>query len=211
MASRVQEGFKFQDGALVVSGSGGGGGAPSTATYLTATDQVASLPNSRRLVNGAGIAFDDTTPGVRTVSATGGGGGFTPMSARVGRYLSNQPAAGGGVYTFLEADTVQHDSGNFFNPATPDRFVIPVDGIYMVTGGIFQDPGQDRDLYLRVNDTYNAGAVQYQNVVYSLAIYSGMPVLNAGDYIQLGVFAATLDLIASQEYNNFCISLVEAF
>lgn len=45
-----------------------------TATYLTATDETADLPNARQLLAGTGIAFDDTTPGERTVSSTVTGG-----------------------------------------------------------------------------------------------------------------------------------------
>lgn len=49
-------------------------GAPIDATYLTWTDESARLPNSRNLVAGSGIAFDDTVPNVRTISSTGGKG-----------------------------------------------------------------------------------------------------------------------------------------
>lgn len=57
------------------SPTGGGGGAPDTATYLTENDETGDLPNSRALLAGTNITFDDSTPGERTVNASGGGGG----------------------------------------------------------------------------------------------------------------------------------------
>ena len=42
--------------------------APADAEFLTASDETTDLPNSRHLVDGSGVTFDDTTPGVRTVT-----------------------------------------------------------------------------------------------------------------------------------------------
>jgi hypothetical protein len=66
------------DGAAwaTYAGAGGGGGAPDTSTYLTDADETGDLPNSRRLLAGTGITFDDATPGERTIEASGGGGGL---------------------------------------------------------------------------------------------------------------------------------------
>lgn len=52
-------------------------GAPIDATYLTWTDESVRLPNSRNLVAGAGVDFDDTVPNVRTINSTGG---FMPVN-----------------------------------------------------------------------------------------------------------------------------------
>lgn len=52
-------------------------GAPIDATYITWTDESARLPNSRNLVAGNGIDFDDTVPNIRTVSSNGG---FMPVN-----------------------------------------------------------------------------------------------------------------------------------
>lgn len=46
-------------------------GAISPIEFLTGRDETADLPASRRLAAGTNITFDDTTPGVRTVSASG--------------------------------------------------------------------------------------------------------------------------------------------
>lgn len=41
-----------------------------TSTFLTDTDETATLPNSRRVIAGNGISFDDSVAGERTVSTT---------------------------------------------------------------------------------------------------------------------------------------------
>lgn len=53
--------------------------APAAATYLTEDDETADLPNSRQLTAGTGITFDDSTPGIREISSSGGGGGWTQL------------------------------------------------------------------------------------------------------------------------------------
>lgn len=44
-----------------------------SATLLTSTNQTAELPNSRELLAGTGVTFDDTTPGERTINASAAG------------------------------------------------------------------------------------------------------------------------------------------
>jgi hypothetical protein len=46
--------------------------APADATILTVTDETADLPNSRRLLPGTNISFDDSVAGQRTLNASGG-------------------------------------------------------------------------------------------------------------------------------------------
>lgn len=55
------------------------------SSFLTINDETADFPNSRRLLAGAGIAFDDTVPGIRTISGSGGSGGagMVPMTTGV--------------------------------------------------------------------------------------------------------------------------------
>jgi len=45
--------------------------ADKRATYLTAVDEKIRLPNSRWLIAGTGIVFDDTVANQRTISAGG--------------------------------------------------------------------------------------------------------------------------------------------
>ena len=54
-------------------------GAPADATYLTWTDESARLPNSRELLAGTGISFNDTVSNQRTISSTGGSS-FMPVN-----------------------------------------------------------------------------------------------------------------------------------
>jgi hypothetical protein len=50
-------------------------------TYLTVNDETQLLINSRKLLAGLGITFDDTVPGRRTVNASGAGLGYwTPLT-----------------------------------------------------------------------------------------------------------------------------------
>lgn len=45
------------------------------ATYLTVDDETADFVNSRQMLAGTNITFDDTVAGKRTINASGGGGG----------------------------------------------------------------------------------------------------------------------------------------
>lgn len=48
-------------------------------TFLTINDETFKFPNSRQLLAGTGISFDDTTPHQRTINATSTGG-MVPMA-----------------------------------------------------------------------------------------------------------------------------------
>jgi len=51
-------------------GGGGGGGGLANQTYLTHTNASADLPNSRQLLAGTGITFDDSVANERTINAS---------------------------------------------------------------------------------------------------------------------------------------------
>lgn len=65
----------IQDGGFSISDIVALITALAALSYLTDADETGDLPNSRRLLAGTNITFDDTTPGERTVNASGGGGG----------------------------------------------------------------------------------------------------------------------------------------
>jgi hypothetical protein len=46
------------------------------ASFLTINDETNDFPNSRQLLAGIGITFDDTVAGKRTINATGGAGNY---------------------------------------------------------------------------------------------------------------------------------------
>jgi hypothetical protein len=48
----------------------------SGLAFLTENDETALAPNSRRLAAGLNVTFDTATPGILTINATGGGGGY---------------------------------------------------------------------------------------------------------------------------------------
>ncbi|HEU4601079.1 MAG TPA: pyocin knob domain-containing protein, partial [Steroidobacteraceae bacterium] len=52
----------------------------SSATFITADDETATLANSLKLVAGSNVTFDTSTPGELKISASGGGGGGTVES-----------------------------------------------------------------------------------------------------------------------------------
>jgi Leucine-rich repeat (LRR) protein len=51
-----------------------------TASYLTVNNESATLINSRRLLAGVGITFDDTVVNQRTISSNAGSGYWTPLT-----------------------------------------------------------------------------------------------------------------------------------
>lgn len=57
------------DGKFEVYGAVGGDIAAADRSYLTEDDETAVLPNSRRLLAGSGITFDDSVAGERTIEA----------------------------------------------------------------------------------------------------------------------------------------------
>lgn len=57
-------------GTPTESGSGGGIGLLASKTYITETDESSDLPNSRQLLAGSNISFDDTVSNQRTINVT---------------------------------------------------------------------------------------------------------------------------------------------
>jgi hypothetical protein len=51
-------------------GGGGGGGGITNATYLTSTNQLGTLPNSRQLAAGTNVTLDLTTPGQEIINVS---------------------------------------------------------------------------------------------------------------------------------------------
>ena len=67
----------------------------AAASFLTTENESAQFLNSRQLLAGIGITFDDTVPFIRTISSTGGGGtvvgGNTPPFFSYEEFDSPQP------------------------------------------------------------------------------------------------------------------------
>ncbi len=59
---------------IVASAGGSSGVGLQNATYITVNNEVPSLPNSRRLLAGTNITFDDTVANQRTIN-----GAATPL------------------------------------------------------------------------------------------------------------------------------------
>lgn len=65
----VIQGLAQVNTSLTGSGSGGGSGGALNASYLTMINETTTLPNSRALVAGENITFDDSVAGQRTINA----------------------------------------------------------------------------------------------------------------------------------------------
>src|SRR5688572_13833455 len=74
----LRQGIDEVDSSITGGGSGGGGGLLNQS-FLTINNDLATLVNSRRLLAGFGITFDDSIGGIRTI-ATDGNGDHVPMS-----------------------------------------------------------------------------------------------------------------------------------
>lgn len=99
------------------------------ATVLTENDETAVFANSRQLLAGTNITFDDTTPGERTVNASGGGGGSL-TAARVHR--STSQSLNGSGDTTLQFDVEDYDTGSYVDLGTDNtKIVISATGFYM--------------------------------------------------------------------------------
>ena len=128
-------------------GGGGGGGdgtddAVRAATILTVNNEIATLANSRRVLPGTNITFDDSVSGVRTINAsTVGVGSATALAAAiladspigywkcdeasgsVNDYGSaNVDLAGGGTITYQSAPLIPGDSTNYARLASGAGF-----------------------------------------------------------------------------------------
>lgn len=78
---------------------GGGTGAAETLDFLTHSDESATLTNSRQLLAGTGVTFDDSVANQRTINA-GGGGSYT--------LIDEQTPTGTGTVTFSSLGSYTH-------------------------------------------------------------------------------------------------------
>lgn len=114
------------------AGGGGGGGAPSTATFITETDETGSLPNSFLLEAGAGITL---TPAANVLTVAGSG----PLAASVHNSANQSINSGAAITLALTFDTADFDTGSptpFYSGATPTVLTAPVTGLYLVTASV---------------------------------------------------------------------------
>jgi hypothetical protein len=141
------------------------GGAPSTATYVTTTDESGPLPDSKVL----GLA-----------TASGACYGFA-----AGQSLTDS------AFTAIALDTPQFDTAAYFADANPTRLTAPVAGLYLVTaslawavattgsmGVLFQKNGVAGTYYGFDNSSF----IALESVANSLSFAIQ---LAAGDYMEL--------------------------
>jgi hypothetical protein len=77
----------------------------SESTFLTVSDETSDLPNSRQLLAGTNVTFDDTVAGERTINSSGGGGGALTF---VGSEIVAGAAATSLTISGLDLSTDEH-------------------------------------------------------------------------------------------------------
>lgn len=70
-------------GVIWESYSGTGSAATNDLDYLTHSDESVALPNSRRLLAGTNVTFDDSVPNERTINTTDTDTGITELTGEV--------------------------------------------------------------------------------------------------------------------------------
>lgn len=106
------------------------------ATFLTAVNEVANFPSSRRLVAGTNVTFDDTVANVRTINVTGSGSGdvIGPSSSTIndivtfatttGKTIKDSGVQISDVVTFIKRAQITINDANIKAlPTTPYQLV----------------------------------------------------------------------------------------
>ena len=89
-----------QSSTTATSSAGSSAAALYLKTYLTATDETGTLPNSRELLAGTNVTFDDSVAGERTINVSGGSANdYVVMSDGGGTPQPLNDGAGHFIYT----------------------------------------------------------------------------------------------------------------
>jgi hypothetical protein len=118
--------------------------AALTETFLTATDETGTLTNSRHLLAGTNVTFDDTTPGDRTINVASAGGDVTGPGSSTDEALARFDGATGKILqnsliTLSDAGalTFPDDVRQTFNPGA--------NASGLNVGAVASDPGTPSD------------------------------------------------------------------
>lgn len=88
-----------QSTTTVTTSTGSSAAALYTKTYLTSTDETGTLPNSRELLAGTNVTFDDTVSGERTINVDAAANDYVVMSDGGGTPQPLNDGAGHFIYT----------------------------------------------------------------------------------------------------------------
>lgn len=162
-------------------------GAPASTlakTFLTIGNDLALLPNSRRVLAGTGITFDDTVAGIRTINGSGGAAVKSLVSA--GQVLTAayadsdlQLVLAAGSIVILDAmlifSGITTAQAAFAQHAFPAGFAGPVANIYRTSvGPTISDSTLDATSQLNVA----VGAGEKKAIIcYSASFLNGVNVL----------------------------------
>lgn len=148
------------------AGSSGGGGAPSTATYFTATDETATLPDSVLLQpTGALVRLTTDVPFVASTAAT------------------------------VAYDTVIYDTADFYAVSHPTRLTAPAAGLYLLqASGEWGSAAASgfASLSFQVNGSsatlWGADGIPFGTFVFPQICASVTLKLDAGDFVEVSGF-----------------------
>jgi C1q domain len=171
-----------------------GGGAPSTATFVTTTNESSVLPDSVLLST--------------ALQSTG-------LGARVYLAASDSPTNPNTI-TPVPFDTAAFDVGGFWVDTAPTVFTVPVAGLYSVAASILWDAtsGGERSAFFTVNSAgIFAGSVAAPGALGVTACnsLSTLLSLNAGDTVSIAVFqnsGTNAAVIGSNQQTTFSIFAV---
>jgi hypothetical protein len=174
LSKAARKALRGATGARGPRGSPGHQGPPGTATVADG-----SISTSK-IADGAVTAMK-LAPGAITPNA------LPPAVAVKLELIHVDQAIANNVNAFVSFDTTVFDTGQFFDPAQPDRVTIPRDGVYAISAGLswaFNNSG------FRLIDIFGPGGVdlaQNEELAFgrSYMSCSTMARLHTGDIIQL--------------------------
>lgn len=154
-------------------GGGGGGGGLTTPTYLTANIETGTLPNSKQVIPGAGIEFNDSPSGRRVISTalpfgldSGEGGEDGPpgppgLQGPIGPQGPTGPQGADAASFFYAFDGEDGEDGLPGTPGPPGQSgTIGVDGLSGPPGADGID-GQDGDLIIAAPTVNSFGEITF--------------------------------------------------
>lgn len=132
------------------------------------------LPNSRQLLPGTNITFDDTVPGERTVNASGGGSGIDQLTGDVtagpgsGSQVATLANSGVGAGSYGDATHVSQvtvDAKGRVTAAASVAITYPPDtGITQLTGDVTAGPGNGSQAATLANTAVSPGSYTNTNL-----------------------------------------------
>jgi hypothetical protein len=161
-----------------------GGVAPDSAVYLTGDDESGSLPNSRQLLAGVGVLFDDSIANERTIDID------VPPPAGAHIYRNTNQTIANTTLTAISFSHELIDEDDYWDSGNPTRLTANEEGWYIIRGQFILDntTGAGRSsIFIRKN---GSTIVAQNDSFFSSGSNSGNSVeflayLSETDYVEL--------------------------